>query len=917
MASISANGSRGHHRFTLNVNETSTNAGANQSTVSFSLVLSPIQNDWDWNVSRDPVTYNINIDGTNYSGSIVSYNGYSTVTIRSGTKTITHNADGSKYISFSFNINGRPDLSYTPGNAAASGGMNLTKFQRAPSYTSVSASEITRTSVRLKGSVNTNGLSITGGGWDVGKSTSSYTYHEGGPTDSTITGLTPNTKYYYRGYVITAGGGANSAWNNFTTSGNAPTLNSVTASNVTRTTANLSISASYDTNASYKAVEYTYGTTSGSYPNSTDSTMSGLTPNTTYYIRARVQDNWNRWSGYKYTSFTTSGNAPTISSHGVQSYGQDFMQMQFTASYDTNDGLDTYTWTATLQDGGPSCQSIDSNTISGLMPNTYYNYTLSVTSSRGRTTTVSGSFKTDYPTQQIISFEKESVTEDTVYLKLTVPNPSWLTNYEIEIKLPNGDLVQSLGGSNISEIIRRFAENLDAGTHYIATAVVYTISQNDGTSYKSEAVSIDFMTDSSDPVAIVKDDGLIERHKMYVMGKGNIYNSSRQNWQNGFYNTGNVGDDIFSLLTQSSSVTGGAACTTTFIEVIPGVEYTITNVEDKVSFIIHGTDVNNKIVTPGYTLAPQQTYSYIGAEGATRMYTSIYSDDDVTINQSTSEFYKMNIFRAIEKTLIPKDNIVYINGKIRYIDILQAGNNWNNNAQIVELEAYDMDGNNVALNKTVTAVRGLNSSNLQAITDGFIDPSDYCTIEPVSEDDLLTIARVDLGKEYNNIASVKLWRKYDGNFIYNKSCVYGRDEKLRLTWKFHSYKKEGIYQETAEGHQWNITREYINQVPTIINVLRIPDNSQSTIIGTNIVINASIMVSVPPVLDSYISYRTDAILAANRGRILQEEIGTLNDLITIAKEDLVAAINEIYISYEGEKKYSNVLNALLNAPLNS
>ena len=129
MASISANGSKGHHRFTLNVNETGTNAGANQSTVSFSLVLSPIQNDWDWNVSRDPVTYNINIDGTNYSGSIVSYNGYSTVTIRSGTKTITHNADGSKYISFSFNINGRPDLSYTPGNASASGGMSTFLYE--------------------------------------------------------------------------------------------------------------------------------------------------------------------------------------------------------------------------------------------------------------------------------------------------------------------------------------------------------------------------------------------------------------------------------------------------------------------------------------------------------------------------------------------------------------------------------------------------------------------------------------------------------------------------------------------------------------------------------------------------------------------------------------------------------------------
>ena len=40
MASISANGSRGHHRFTLNVNETGTNTSNNTSTVSFSFQLS-------------------------------------------------------------------------------------------------------------------------------------------------------------------------------------------------------------------------------------------------------------------------------------------------------------------------------------------------------------------------------------------------------------------------------------------------------------------------------------------------------------------------------------------------------------------------------------------------------------------------------------------------------------------------------------------------------------------------------------------------------------------------------------------------------------------------------------------------------------------------------------------------------------
>ena len=172
MASISANGSRGHHRFTLNVNETGTNAGANQSTVSFSLVLSPIQSGWGWNYTQTvPVKYSISINGNNYSGNIMSYNGSSTVTVRSGSLTVPHNADGSKTIGFSFSISSINE-SYLPGNASASGSLTLTKFQRKPSYTSVSASEIKRTSVRLKGSVNTNGLSITGGGWDVGKSTS-------------------------------------------------------------------------------------------------------------------------------------------------------------------------------------------------------------------------------------------------------------------------------------------------------------------------------------------------------------------------------------------------------------------------------------------------------------------------------------------------------------------------------------------------------------------------------------------------------------------------------------------------------------------------------------------------------------------------------------------------------------------------
>ena len=129
MASISANGSRGHHNFTLNVNETYVSGGAeNYSTVSWSLVLTPIQGGWNWAISG--INYSVTVDGTNWSGSIPSYDGYSTVTIASGSKNVGHDSDGGKYIGFDFSINDTVGASYTPGNASSSGGMNLTKIQR-------------------------------------------------------------------------------------------------------------------------------------------------------------------------------------------------------------------------------------------------------------------------------------------------------------------------------------------------------------------------------------------------------------------------------------------------------------------------------------------------------------------------------------------------------------------------------------------------------------------------------------------------------------------------------------------------------------------------------------------------------------------------------------------------------------------
>ncbi len=134
---ISANGSRGHHKFTLTVTENSTVTAENTSSVSWSLTLSPIVKGYDWNYSNTvPVTYSVVFNGTTYSGNIMSYNGTSTVTVRSGSSTISHNADGNKTISYSFSVSGI-NASYLPGTASASGSMALTYIPRAASIVSV------------------------------------------------------------------------------------------------------------------------------------------------------------------------------------------------------------------------------------------------------------------------------------------------------------------------------------------------------------------------------------------------------------------------------------------------------------------------------------------------------------------------------------------------------------------------------------------------------------------------------------------------------------------------------------------------------------------------------------------------------------------------------------------------------------
>jgi hypothetical protein len=128
---IEANGSKGHHKFSLIVEETYVGSGyQNTSDVSFTFKLSPIQNGWDWSGWASKITYKVTINGNEYTGSIGSYNGSSTVTLKSGSETIEHNSDGTKSISISFQVTDSSGQSYTCGNASKSDTFALSNIPR-------------------------------------------------------------------------------------------------------------------------------------------------------------------------------------------------------------------------------------------------------------------------------------------------------------------------------------------------------------------------------------------------------------------------------------------------------------------------------------------------------------------------------------------------------------------------------------------------------------------------------------------------------------------------------------------------------------------------------------------------------------------------------------------------------------------
>lgn len=133
---ISDTGSKGHHKFSLKVTEDSTSTSGNTSSVSFKFTMTDVKSGYDWYYDNTvPVTWSLTVAGQSYSGKIMDYDGSGTITLKTGTLTVSHSSDGTKSISYKFSVSSI-SKSYLPGSASASGSMTLTKIPRQATLTS-------------------------------------------------------------------------------------------------------------------------------------------------------------------------------------------------------------------------------------------------------------------------------------------------------------------------------------------------------------------------------------------------------------------------------------------------------------------------------------------------------------------------------------------------------------------------------------------------------------------------------------------------------------------------------------------------------------------------------------------------------------------------------------------------------------
>lgn len=142
MATFNSNTSNGY-KLTLTVTQSSQSTNNNTSTLSWKLTFSCTNSYYQNGSSTDTFKVTINGKSVMNSKKAISFSGTNkTITVGSGSTTVSHNSDGTKSVSVSFSFTPGRSASYYPGSMSGSGSMTLTTIPRASSFSSVTGTTI-------------------------------------------------------------------------------------------------------------------------------------------------------------------------------------------------------------------------------------------------------------------------------------------------------------------------------------------------------------------------------------------------------------------------------------------------------------------------------------------------------------------------------------------------------------------------------------------------------------------------------------------------------------------------------------------------------------------------------------------------------------------------------------------------------
>ncbi len=384
-----------------------------------------------------------------------------------------------------------------------------------PIVTTDAATSIATTSATITGTVDPEGQQTTyhfeyGTTPNLGTVTAATSAGNGATSTAVSTllsGLKPNSTYYYRLVASNATGAAFGTQGTFTTIAPGPQVVTGAASSIGTTSA--TISGTVNPEGQDTSDHFDYGTSPTSYSDSTSETdtgsgntaknvsaaLTGLQANTTYYYRVVATNADGTADGHQGT-FTTSALAPVVSTGSASSItttsatisgtvNPEGQQTTYEFDYGTSPNFGSSTSAATLSSG--STDTSVSATIGSLQPGVTYYYRLVATNLTGTDNGGQATFTTNSLPPAVTTGNASSVTTNSATIAGTVNPEGQATTYHFDwgtsaTSYSNSTTTTNAGSNSSADPVSAALTGLQANTtYYYRITATNTAGTSNGT----------------------------------------------------------------------------------------------------------------------------------------------------------------------------------------------------------------------------------------------------------------------------------------------------------------------------------------------------------------------------------------------------------------------------------------------------